>query len=75
MINSFDFNADKIFDLLSCGEKKITPETIQMFMEDNGYELSREEIGCVIKLIDKKGEARINKKDLNSYLATLGLKK
>ena len=61
--------------MLSGGKEKITPESIQAFMEENGRELSREEIGCVIKLIDKKGEAKIHRQDLKSYLATMGLKK
>ena len=74
-MNSFDFDADQVFDLLSFGQDRITPETIQMFLEDNGYELSREEIGCVIKVIDRKGEAKIHRADLKSYLATMGLKK
>ena len=44
-------------------------------MEDSGAEISKEEVGCLIKLIDKKGQAKIHKKDFKSYMATMGLKK
>lgn len=44
-------------------------------MDDNTAQISKEEIGCLIKLIDKSGQAKIHKKDFKFYLATMGLKK
>ena len=74
-MNSYDFDPNAAFEVLSHGNNCITGEGIDKFMRDNGEEMSREELGCLIKLIDKKGEAKIHKSDFKSYLATLGLKK
>lgn len=44
-------------------------------MELNGGDLTNEEIGCLIKTIDKKGVAKVNSEDFNTFMATMGLKK
>lgn len=44
-------------------------------MVNSNYEISIEEVGCLIRLIDKHGDGRIYLKDFKFFLATLGLKK
>jgi hypothetical protein len=44
-------------------------------MSDNHIDLSVEEIGCLLRLIDKKGEGHLYEDDFKHYLATLGIKK
>lgn len=40
--SSYDFNAQRIFELLSDGSGYITGESIQEFIESNGGELTNE---------------------------------
>lgn len=75
LVSSFDFNANNIFDILSLDGQTVTAEDIDNFMKQNLVELSREEIGCILRLIDKKGEGHLYLDDFKLYLATLGLKK
>ncbi len=44
-------------------------------MDENGGELTNEEVGCLIKTIDRNGVAKINQEDFDFFLATMGLKK
>lgn len=53
----------------------ITGESLNNFMVNENCEVSIEEVGCLIKLIDKQGEGRVCLEDLKFFLATLGLKK
>eukprot|EP00919_Chromeraceae_sp_WS-2016_P053342 GHVR01126689.1.p1 GENE.GHVR01126689.1~~GHVR01126689.1.p1 ORF type:complete len:127 (+),score=15.85 GHVR01126689.1:658-1038(+) len=75
LVSSFDFDVNQVFEIMSKDKKTIKAEDIQVFMEDNEVEMSKEEIGCVIRLIDKKGEGHVHRDDFKVYLATLGLKK
>jgi Ca2+-binding EF-hand superfamily protein len=38
-------------------------------------EISTEEVGCLLRVIDKQGEGQISINDFKFFLATLGLKK
>jgi hypothetical protein len=73
--SSFDFNPQMIFDLLSCGCGHITADSLKQFVGQNGGSLSDDEIGCLIKTIDKKGIARISRDDFDNFIATMGLRK
>lgn len=44
-------------------------------MENYGGQLSNQEIGCIIKTIDRKGTGQLSANDFDSFLATMGLKK
>lgn len=41
LINSFDFDAEQVFELLSCGGPYITPETIEGFMEESVADITK----------------------------------
>lgn len=75
LINSYDFDADAAFSILGNGNKWITGESINDFMLENSYELSKEELGCLVKLMDRKGVGKIHPSNFKNYLATLNLKK
>ncbi|MCB0371129.1 MAG: hypothetical protein KDD45_17355, partial [Bdellovibrionales bacterium] len=53
----------------------ITGEDILAFVQDCGKELSTEEIGCLLRIIDKRGEGILYLNDFKHFLATLGLRK
>lgn len=44
-------------------------------MEANGGDLEVEEIGCLIKIMDRQGIAQVGREDFDNFLATMGLKK
>jgi hypothetical protein len=45
------------------------------FMAGHQRELSREEVGCLLATVDRKGEGQLFLEDFKYYLATLGLKR
>ncbi len=53
----------------------MTGESCNNFMYNEGVEMSVEEVGCLIRLIDKKGEGRTCLEDFKYFLATMRLKK
>ncbi len=64
-----------MFNLLANVEGFVTGESCNNFMYNEGVEISIEEIGCLMRLIDKKGEGRICVEDFKFFLATMRLKK
>jgi Ca2+-binding EF-hand superfamily protein len=42
---------------------------------DAGKELSTEEVGCLLRVVDKRGEGQLYIEDFKHFFATLGLKK
>lgn len=61
--------------MLSCGSGYITGESISEFVNDNGGQLTNEEIGCLVSTIDRKGIAKISSEDFEMFLAAMDLKK
>jgi hypothetical protein len=45
------------------------------FMAGHQRELSREEVGCLLATVDRKGEGQLFLEDFKYYMATLGLKR
>jgi Ca2+-binding EF-hand superfamily protein len=75
LLSSFDFDANHIFSILSSNGEVITGEDLVAFMVDCGKELSIEEIGCLLRVVDKRGEGQLYLNDFKHFLATLGLRK
>ncbi len=75
LLSSFDFDANHIFTIISTNEEFVTGEDLVAFVTDCGQELSIEEIGCLIRVIDKRGEGQLYLDDFKHFFATLGLKK
>lgn len=75
LLSSFDFDADHIFSLISSNGEAITGEDILNFIAGYEREISKEEVGCLLRVIDKKGEGQLFVNDFKYFLATLGLKK
>jgi Ca2+-binding EF-hand superfamily protein len=75
LISSFDFDANQIFKLLSNNGEFVTGEDLLAFFAESGREISREEVGCLLRVVDKRGEGQLYIGDFKHFLATLGLKK
>ena len=75
LLSSFDFDLNAVFTLLSHSGEFITGEDLMAFVTDCGRELSTEEVGCLLRVIDKSGEGQLYLKDFRHFFATLGLKK
>lgn len=75
LLSSFDFDASHIFSLISTNGEAISGEDILNFIGGYQREVSKEEVGCLIRVMDKKGEGQIFINDFKYFLATLGLKK
>ncbi len=75
LLSSFDFDADHIFSLISSNGEAISGEDILNFIAGYEREISKEEVGCLLRVIDKKGEGQLFVNDFKYFLATLGLKK
>ena len=75
LLSSFDFDADSIFQMLSSNGNFITGEDVIAFVRDCGKEFSTEEVGCVLRVVDKRGEGQLYLNDFKHFFATLGLKK
>lgn len=75
LLSSFDFDAAHIFSIISSNGESITGEDIERFIAGFQREISKEEVGCLLRVIDKKGEGQLFLDDFKFFLATLGLKK
>ncbi len=75
LLSSFDFDANQIFSIISSNGEFITGEDVIAFVADCGKELSIEEVGCLLRIIDKRGEGQLYIEDFKYFMATLGLKK
>lgn len=75
LLSSFDFDANQIFSIISSNGEFITGEDVIAFVADCGKELSIEEVGCLLRVIDKRGEGQLYIEDFKYFMATLGLKK
>ncbi len=75
LVSSFDFDANHIFSILSSNGEVITGEDLVAFVTDCGKELSIEEIGCLLRVVDKRGEGQLYLNDFKHFFATLGLRK
>jgi hypothetical protein len=75
LLSSFDFDADQIFAMISGNGEFITGEDLLGFVGEFGREMSREEAGCLLRIVDKQGEGQIYIDDFKHFFATLGLRK
>ncbi len=75
LLSSFDFDATHIFQSISANQNFITGEDILHYITEFGREISQEEVGCLLRVIDRRGEGLLYLNDFKYFLATLGLKK
>ena len=75
LLSSFDFDADSIFQMISSNGNFINGDDLIAFVGDCGKELSAEEVGCLLRIVDKRGEGQMYLNDFKHFMATLGLKK
>ena len=75
LLSSFDFDADGIFQMISSNGNFINGDDLIAFVGDCGKELSAEEVGCLLRIVDKRGEGQMYLNDFKHFMATLGLKK
>ena len=73
--SSFDFNATNIFRQLSANGECLTAVDLRAFFDDCGQNISQEEVGCLLRVMDRTGEGQVTQQNFMAYAATLGLKK
>jgi Ca2+-binding EF-hand superfamily protein len=61
--------------MLSKNGESITYQGLQDFFAENDCILNTEELGCLVKLLDRHGDGDIKPDDMKKYLATLNIKK
>lgn len=75
LLSSFDFDAQHIFRTISNNGDFITGEDVISYITEFGREITQEEVGCLLRIMDRTGEGQIYLRDFKYYFATLGLKK
>ena len=73
--SSFDFDAPTIFHQLSANGQCLTAADLSAFFQDCGQSISTEEVGCLLRVMDRTGEGQVTPQDFMAHAATLGLKK
>lgn len=75
LVSSYDFDHKTVFKMLSKDGEVITYDNLQGFLEENDCVLSAEELGCIVRLLDRHGDGDIRPEHMRKYLATLHIKK
>jgi len=75
LVSSYDFDHRSVFRMLSRDGESITFRNLQDFMNENDCVLTTDEIGGIMRLLDKHGDGDIKPDHLRQYLATLNIKK
>jgi Ca2+-binding EF-hand superfamily protein len=75
LVSSYDFDHKSVFRMLSRDGESISFGNLQNFMAENDCVLTTEELGGIMRLLDKHGDGDIKPDHLRQYLATLNIKK
>lgn len=75
LVSSYDFDHKQIFKLLSKDGQSITFQNLQDYLGENDCVLTTEELGCIVKLLDRQGDGDIKPEHMRRFLATLNIKK
>jgi hypothetical protein len=68
LTSSYDFSVRTAFELVGAG-RQLRAEEFMEFMRGQGIELSREEAGCLYKVVDPRGLGQASTQMLADFIA------